>query len=129
MATTKSILEIAGVIPAVKCSMCDTLYAAESDAFVTFYGSVTVGLEDVLIGVDPPKKPAKRAVSVVCRDPRCVASFVRGMLGCPADETGDGERLWAQALRVWALAAGHQLKEDPKTEAAPPPAKRIRKRA
>ncbi|MFT7583473.1 MAG: hypothetical protein ACI9MR_005160 [Myxococcota bacterium] len=129
MASQKSILDIAGVIPAVKCSMCDTLYAADSDAFVTFYGSVTVGLETVLVGVDPPKKPAKRAVSVVCRDPRCVAGLVRGMLGCPEDETGDNERLWAQALKVWALASGHQLKESPKTEAAPPPAKRVRRRA
>ncbi|MCA9515444.1 MAG: hypothetical protein KC635_10905 [Myxococcales bacterium] len=111
----KDILDISGVFLAVKCAICETIYPADSDDFVAFFGSVTAGFDKVLIGVDPPRKPAKRAVTVVCRDPRCVSGLARKMMGCEDDPP-----LWAQALKIWANEAGHDLVESPETKPAPP---------
>lgn len=122
----KDILDISGVFLAVKCAICETFYPAESDDFVAFFGSVTAGFDKVLIGVDPPKRPAKRAVTVVCRDPRCISGLARKMMGCDDAERGDGDRLWAQALKIWANEAGHDLVESSETKPAPP-AKKLRR--
>lgn len=123
----KSMLDITGVFPAVKCDICDTIYAAESGDFVAFYGTVTSGLDHVLVGVDDPKKPAKKAISVVCRDPRCIEGLVKRMLGCDG-EKGDAGHLWAQVLKTWANEAGHELVESAEVKPAPPP-KQLRRRA
>jgi len=116
------ILEIDGVFPAVKCTICDTFYPAESDDFAAFYGSVTRGLEDVLVGVSPPKRPAKRAITVVCRDPHCVGTLARMMMRCDG-EGKEAAMLWAQVLTIWAKEAGHELVESAETQPAPPPKK------
>jgi len=123
----KSKLDITGVFPAVKCDICGTIYAAESGDFVAFYGNVTAGLDQVLVGVSSPKRPSKKAVSVVCRDPRCVEGLVKRMLGCDG-EKGDAGHLWAQVLKIWANEAGHDLVESADVKPAPPP-KQIRRRA
>lgn len=120
-------IDIMGVFAAVKCAICDTIYAADSGDFIGFYGSVTAGLGQVIVGVAEPKRPAKKAVSVVCRDPRCVEGLVRKMLGCDG-EKGDAAHLWAQVLKIWATDAGHELVENPAVEPAPPP-KQLRRRA
>ena len=123
----KNFFEITGVIPAVKCDICETLYAAESGDFVAFYGTVTAGLETVLIGVGEPKKPARKAVAIVCRDPHCIEGLVRRMLGCDG-EKGDAGHLWAQVLKIWANGAGHELVENPEVIPSPP-VKQLRRRA
>ncbi len=117
--TGKELYEVDGVIAAVKCMICDTLYRAESDEYLAFYGSVSVGLGDVIIGVTPPQKPKKRAIRAVCRSPECIAKTVQKMLGCDG-EKGDADKLWAQALTVWAQAAGHKLVESSKTRTTAP---------
>lgn len=111
--------DTAGIIPAVKCAYCDTLYPADSSDFLAFYGSLAVGLDKVIVGVDPPKKPAKHAIVAVCREPTCVGRLTRQMLGCDG-EKGDAGHLWAQVLKIWAEDAGHTLEDAPEVRPTPP---------
>lgn len=112
----RELLDIDGVFFAVKCVVCDTVYAAESDEYLAFWGSVTAGLEQAVIGVAAPRKPAKRAVAVVCRDPRCVSQTVKKMLGADGSR-GNADALWAQVLKIWSEDAGHTLVEKGSTPA------------
>ena len=107
-------LSIDGVFLAVKCESCGTIYQAGGGDYLAFYGSVTAGLSSVLLGVDPPRKPAKKAVQVVCRTPTCVSGLVKKMLGCHETESEIGEARWAQTLRIWAENIGHGLVDDAK---------------
>lgn len=111
----KQMLAIDGVFWAVKCSTCGTVYDAGDGDYLAFYGSMTLGLADVIVGVDPPRRPSKRAVTVVCRTPECVAGLVKQMLGCDGAMLGDAR--WTQVLRIWAEDSGLDL-----VEATPPPA-------
>ncbi len=118
----QDILAIDGVFLAVKCAICETVYPADSDDFVAFYGSVTVGLEGVILGVSPPRRPAKKALAAVCRTPQCLEGLVKSMLGCDG-EKGDAAELWKQVLRNWAEDAGSELEGDEPGEALQPKAK------
>jgi hypothetical protein len=127
----KQMLAIDGVFLAVKCSTCGTVYDAGDGDYLAFFGSMTVGLEDVLVGVDPPRRPAKKAVSVVCRTPSCMAGLVKSMLGC--QESGDqADPRWTQVLQIWAEDSGLDLVEAPRADAITLDAKtklRAKKRA
>ena len=109
-------LAIDGVFLAVKCAICETVYSAESDEYLAFFGSVTAGLDNVIMGVAPPRRPAKKALVAVCRTPGCMAALVRKMLGCDG-ERGDANELWTQALKIWADDAGHELVETKRSPA------------
>ncbi|PIE16006.1 MAG: hypothetical protein CSA66_07870 [Proteobacteria bacterium] len=122
----KQMLEIAGVFPAVKCAICDTIYPADTGDYVALYGRVSRGLDDVLVDVASPTRPAKKAIVVVCREPSCMQHLVRQLLGCTPDSE-DGDALWAQVLSLWARDAGHTLAERPETRPAPP-ARQLRAR-
>lgn len=119
------LLSIHGVFPAVKCAICSTVYDAGNDDFVAFHGPITTGLEAAVVPWSAPPKPYRRAVSVVCRTPECMAHMVRGMLRCAPDGEAGGEQareLWLQALRIWAAAEGHEVSQ-PGVKPAPPPSK------
>lgn len=106
----KQLLAIDGVFLAVKCSSCGTVYDAGDGDYLAFYGAMTAGLSDVLVGVNPPRRPAKKAVTVLCRTPSCLSELAKAMLGCePGD--GKGAPRWAQVLRIWAADAGLELVE------------------
>ena len=104
---------IDGVFPAVKCEICETFYPAGSEDYVAFHGHVTLGLEQMLVPVDPPAKPKKRTIRVVCREPSCVLSLVKRMLN--VDVEGQPE-LWFQVMQGWAKNAGFTL-TNPKAKA------------
>ncbi len=92
-----------GVFPAVKCARCSAIYEATSEDFIAFYGSVALGLERVVVGVDPPQRPKKKAIAVVCRTPECLESLVRELLGCAPSDEGAAQ-LWKQVLAIWTKA-------------------------
>lgn len=119
-------LAIDGVFLAVKCSNCGAIHSADSDDYVAFYGSVSAGIDRVIVGVDAPKRPAKKSMKAVCRTPDCIETLVRTLLGCDSDQ-GDARELWAQALTIWAGRSGHALVEasasGPKAVALQPKAK------
>lgn len=98
-----AILAIDGVFLAVKCKICGTVYAADSDEYIAFYGNLQAGLGDVIVDVDPPQRPAKKSLTAVCREPKCVGTVVRQMLGATGDK---GDALWSQVLKIWADDAG-----------------------
>ena len=110
--TKNKMLSIDGVFLAVRCEHCGTIYPAKDGDYLAFYGSVTAGLSSVIVGVDPPRKPAKKAVQVVCRTPSCVTSLVKKMMGCEEDESEAGGARWEQILRNWAGSIGHNLIEE-----------------
>ena len=56
-------LAIAGGFPAVKCDDCDTISSALDGDYLAFSGSASVGLTDVVLGVDSPCKLAKKRAS------------------------------------------------------------------
>jgi len=127
----KQMLAIDGVFLAVKCSSCGTVYDAGDGDYLAFFGAMTAGLEDVLVGVEPPKRPAKKAVSVVCRTPTCMADLVKTMLGC-TNETGQVDPRWTQVLSIWADDSGMDLVESQRADAIELDAKsklRAKKRA
>ena len=108
----KQMLAIDGVFLAVKCSNCGTVYDAGDGDYLAFYGAMTAGLDDVLVGVHPPQRPAKKAVSVVCRTPSCMHALVKTMLGCdPA--RGEDDPRWTQVLRIWAEQSGMEVVQKP----------------
>lgn len=107
--THNEMLAVDGVFLAVKCAICEAVYAADSDEYLAFYGSVGAGLSKVLVGVDPPRKPAKKAMRAVCRTPHCLETLVRQMLGCADGERGDADVIWAEALGIWARSAKVEL--------------------
>ena len=102
-------LAVDGVFLAVKCAICEAVYAADSDEYLAFYGSVTAGLSKVIVGVDPPRRPAKKAIRAVCRTPHCMEGLIRQMLGCADGERGDADTIWAEALSIWARSAKVEL--------------------
>ena len=130
--TNNQMLSISGVFLAVKCETCGTIYPARGGDYLAFYGSVTAGMSSVILGVDPPRKPAKKAVQVVCRTPSCVSGLVQKMLGCHETDTEIGKARWEQTLRIWAEHIGHGLvgagQEDP-VKLAPKEKLRAKKRA
>jgi hypothetical protein len=103
-------LQIDGVFLAVKCTHCGTVYDAGDGDYLAFYGSVTSGLSSVLLGVSPPRRPAKKAIQVVCRTPTCVGELVKKMMGCDAEDDGNGR--WSNILKAWADESGHAFADD-----------------
>ena len=103
------LLAIDGVFLAVKCDECGTVYSATDGDYLAFFGSVSVGLSSVILGVDPPRKPAKKAMRVVCRTPSCVGQLVKKMLGCDTEDGDFSDERWAQILNIWATNAGQRL--------------------
>ena len=111
-------LAIDGVFLAVKCDECGTVYSATDGDYLAFFGSVSVGLSEVVLGVDPPRKPAKKAMRVVCRTPTCVGELVKKMLGCDPESPEFSEQRWGQILQIWAEGAGQRI-VDGDTDTAP----------
>lgn len=115
---------IDGVFPAVKCAKCSAIYDAGSEDYIAFYGSVALGLQRVIVGVDPPQRPKKKAMAAVCRTPECLGVLVRELLGCAPDDEGAGA-LWSQVLAIWT---GAETEKDAKAGTPPPAPKRSRSR-
>ncbi len=122
-----AILQIDGVFLAVKCTICGTVYGAESDEYIAFYGSLHVGLEDVIVNVDAPKRPAKKSLTAVCREPQCLGTVVRHMIGATGEH---GDALWSQVLRTWADDAGADVVElNPASTGAIKPKQKLKAKA
>ena len=102
------ILKIDGVFLAVQCKICGTVYNAESDEYVAFYGNLHSGLADVIVDVAKPRRPAKKSLTAVCREPECIGKVVRLMIGAHGEH---GDALWSQVLKTWADDAGADVVE------------------
>jgi|GEM_PF-2124372 len=120
------ILKIDGVFLAVKCKICGTVYGAESDEYIAFYGNLHAGLEDVIVDVDAPRRPAKKSMTAVCRDPQCIGVVVRQMIGATGEH---GDALWSQVLKTWADDAGADVVELKQPEKKVKPKQKLKAKA
>ena len=55
-----------------------------------------------------PRRPAKKSLTAVCRDPQCLGVVVRQMIGAVGEH---GDALWTQVLKIWSEGSGADVVE------------------
>lgn len=69
------------VIASVKCSHCGEVHDADSDRYVVFYGDVTIGTAEQVIGGNIDDKGKLASSTIYCRKEECLGKPFGMILG------------------------------------------------
>jgi len=65
------------VVPTVKCEVCDETHDASGDSFLTIYGDVSIGADNLLGNTNFDEKGKIFSSVILCRSMECVLQYLQ----------------------------------------------------